>query len=162
MNQLSTAFGNKFQENKDLVRTRSFELGGHTFKVKIPLTSEYEAMMERMKVENPEKTKKYYDDIAGEFLKNKAELSEDLGVVITKDDVVIQGRSLKETAKNKYLTELRITEMVRLLVPEEKDFDMSTITYEMVDELFPFSIQLELIEKISETISPSYKETRGK
>jgi ribosomal protein S17E len=162
MTQLSAAFGNKFLENKDLVRTRSFDLGGHTFKVKIPLTSEYEAMLERMKLENPETIKKYYEEIAKEFIKNKATLSEDLGVVITDDDVVIQGRSIKETAKNKYLTELRILEMVKLLVPEEKDFNMSEITYEMVEELFPFSIQLELIERISETISPSYKETRGK
>ena len=49
-----------------------------------------------------------------------------------------------------------------MLVPEEKDFDMSTITYEMVEELFPFSVQMELLQRISEVISPSYKETKGK
>jgi len=52
--------------------------------------------------------------------------------------------------------------MIKLLVPEEKDFDMTTITYEMVDELFPFSVQLELLERIGDVISPSYSTTKGK
>ena len=75
---------------------------------------------------------------------------------------MVQGRSLKETAKNKILTDNRILAMIKLLVPEEKDFDMTTITYEMVDELFPFSVQLELLERIGDVISPSYSTTKGK
>ena len=78
------------------------------------------------------------------------------------DDVVAQGRSLKETTKNKIITDNRILAMIKLLVPEEKDFDMSTITYEMVEELFPFSVQLELLERIGDVISPSYVTTKGK
>jgi hypothetical protein len=49
-----------------------------------------------------------------------------------------------------------------LLVPEEEGFDMDTITYSMIEELFPFTIQMQLVELISDTISPSYKETKGK
>jgi len=47
-------------------------------------------------------------------------------------------------------------------MPEEEGFDMSTITYDMVEELFPFSVQIQLIEEISLVISPSYKTVRGK
>ena len=43
-----------------MVRTRSFELGGHTFKVKVPLTAEFEAMQERMKVVSDENVNKYF------------------------------------------------------------------------------------------------------
>ena len=50
MNQLANAFGKDFVKNKEAVRTRTFTLGGHTFKVKVPLTSEFEAMQERIKV----------------------------------------------------------------------------------------------------------------
>lgn len=162
MSQFANAFGKSFAENKDLIRTRSFEMGGHTFKVKVPLTSEYDAMIERVKTPNEDKVNDYYNILTKEFIDNKDNLSESLGIIFKDNDVEIQGKSLRETAKNKYITEYRVVEMIKLLVPEEQGFDMNTITYEMIEELFPFSIQLELIEKISEVISPGYKEARGK
>lgn len=160
MNQLAQAFGKKF--DKEAVRTKSFEYGGHTFKVKVPLTSEYEALFEAVKVVDDAKVKQYYDELTKQFLQNKDKLDPELGVVFKDNDVEIQGRSMLDTAKNKAITENRIVAMIRLLVPEEKDFDMSTITYEMVEELFPFSVQLELVELIGEVISPNYKDTKGK
>lgn len=162
MSHFANAFGKSFADNKDLIRTRSFQMGGHTFKVKVPLTSEYDAMIERMKTLDDNKVNDYYNILTKEFINNKDNIIESLGVVFKDNDIEIQGRSMRETAKNKYLTEYRVVEMIKLLVPEEPDFDMSSITYEMVEELFPFSIQLELIEKISEVISPGYKEARGK
>lgn len=162
MNTLSKAFGKKFEQNKDLVRIRSFDFGGHNFKVKVPLTSEYEAMMLKVNEVNEEKVKKYYNDLSKTFIENKENLDPKLGVVFKDNDIEVQGRSLMHTAKTKAITENQITAMVQMLVPEEKDFDMSTITYEMVEELFPFSVQMELLQKISEVISPSYKETKGK
>jgi ribosomal protein S17E len=162
MNTLSKAFGKKFEENKDLVRIRSFEFGSHTFKVKVPLTSEYEAMMVKVNEPNEEKVAKYYNDLTKGFIENKDTLDPELGVVFKENDVELQGRSLMNTAKTKVITENQITSMIQMLVPEEKDFDMSNITYEMVEELFPFSVQMELLQKISEVISPSYKETKGK
>jgi hypothetical protein len=162
MNTLSKAFGKKFEENKDLVRIRSFEFGSHTFKVKVPLTSEYEAMMVKVNQPNEEKVAKYYNDLTKGFIENKDSLDPELGVVFKENDVELQGRSLMATAKSKVITENQITSMIQMLVPEEKDFDMSSITYEMVEELFPFTVQMELLQKISEVISPSYKETKGK
>ena len=162
MNTLSKAFGKKFEQNKDLVRIRSFEFGSHTFKVKVPLTSEYEAMMIKINQPDEEKVAKYYTELTKTFIENKETLDPELGVVFKEDDIELQGRSLKLTAKTKVITENQITAMVQMLVPEEKDFDMSTITYEMVEELFPFSVQMELLQRISEVISPSYKETKGK
>lgn len=160
MNQLSKAFGNKF--DKEAIRTKSFQYGGHTFKVKIPLTTEYEAIFENVKVVDDEKVKQYYNELTKEFIANKDNLDPELGIVFKENDVEIQGRSMMETAKNKAITENRIVAMIRLLVPEEQGFDMSTVTYEMVEELFPFSVQLELVELIGETISPNYKDTKGK
>jgi len=49
-----------------------------------------------------------------------------------------------------------------MLVPENKDFDMNTITYADIEELFPFSVQLELLDYINSTISPNYTATKGK
>ena len=160
MSQLSQAFGKKF--DKDAVRTKTFEYNGHTFQVKIPLTVEYENLFANVQDVSEEKVKQYYDELTKEFIKNKDDLDPELGVIIKDNDIEIQGRSMMETAKSKAITENRILAMIRLLVPENKQFDMSIVTYEMVEELFPFTVQMELLQKISEVISPSYKETKGK
>lgn len=160
MSNLEQAFGKSF--NKDNVRIRSFEYGGHTFKVKIPLSSEYESLLTNAQEVNSDIVDKYYKDLSDEFVKNKESLTDQKEVEFKDDDVIVQGRSMRETAKNKAVSENRIVSMIRLLVPEEKDFDMATITYEMVDELFPFSVQLELVEEIGKVISPNYKTIKGK
>ncbi len=160
MSNLSSAFGKKF--NKDIIRTRSFDFNGHTFKVRVPLSSEYEAILKQTQEIDEVKLDKYYNELAQEFIKNKDTIKPKDDVVFGDNDIVVQGRSLKETAKNKLITDNRILAMIRLLVPEEKDFDMTTVTYEMVDELFPFSVQLELLERIGDVISPSYVTTKGK
>lgn len=162
MNQLATAFGKNFLKHKDMVRTRAFELGGHTFKVKVPLTAEFEAMQERMKQVDDERVNKYYAQLTDGLapLKNAKETS--VKCEWLENDVLLDGRSMRETAKNKILLENRITEMCKLLVPEEQDFDMNTITYEMIEELFPFAIQMQLVDEISKTVSPSYETQKGK
>ena len=159
-NNLAQAFGAKF--NKEALRTRSFELGGHTFKVRVPLTAEVEAMNERLKVEDADTIEKYYKLLTDDLVKLKAEAPKDAKIEFTENDVIVEGRSMREAATNKALTEQRITEMFKLLVPEVEDFDMSTITYDMVEELFPFALQIQVMEYIAETISPEYSTTRGK
>ena len=155
---LSTAFG----FNQDAIRTKSFEYGGHTFKVKIPLTAETEAMFERMKNADQDKVDLHFAELSKPFLENKDNFSEDQEVEYKDDDIVVKGFSLRETAKNKALTELRVTELFRLLVPESKEFDMSSISYKDIEETFPFSVQMELVEEISKVISPNYSDTRKK
>jgi ribosomal protein S17E len=146
MTTLAQAFGKQFAENKDAIRIKEFELGGHKFKVKIPLTSEYEAKMLEVKNPQQELIDKYYKELEDKY-------SNDPDFTIEK---------MQETAKNKAVTESTILAMVQMLVPEEVGFDMKTITYEMVEELFPFSVQMDLIENIADVISPSYKTTKGK
>jgi len=97
-----------------------------------------------------------------EFINNKAEFEKQEDVVFTDNDILLKGTSLRETAKNKAILENRILSLIKLIMPEEEGFDMSTITYDMIEELFPFSIQIQLIEEISLVISPSYKTTKGK
>lgn len=149
MNQFAAALGSKFVENKDAIRIRSFELGGHTFNVKVPLTAEFESMQKRMQSIDEQEVEQFYQELI-------KDIPEENG------DVVIDGRSMREAAKNKALVQNRITEMFKLLVPEDKQFDMNTITYEMIEELFPFPVQMQLIEEISKVVSPGYAETRGK
>ena len=61
----------------------------------------------------------------------------------------------------KLTTQNRITEFVKLLIPEAESDSLSDLTYKEIEEEFPMSVQIALLEKISEAISPSYKESRG-
>lgn len=160
--QLADAFGASFAEKKDAIRIRTFVLGGHTFKVKVPLTVELEAMYEIIKTPDADKVEKYYAELSAPFIKDHETYEGNTEIEYTDDDVIVQGRSMREAAKNKATSEKRITEMFKLLVPEQESFDMNTITYDMIEELFPFSIQLEVMDNISKVTSPDYKEQRGK
>ncbi len=162
MNNLATALGKNFIKNKEAVRIRSFELGGHTFKVKVPLTAEFELMQERMKEMPTDKIDKYYKDIIKDLEKYRTTKEPDIDVKFEANDVLVEGKSMREAAKNKLIAEQRITEMFKLLVPEEVGFDMNTITYEMIEELFPFPVQMQLIEEISKVISTGYEGGKGK
>jgi len=162
MNQFGNALGKKFIENKESVRIREFELGGHTFKVKVPLTVETDAVYARLKELDEAKLEAYYQDIAKDLLEQKDNVPEGANILYTDNDVIIEGRSMRDAAKNKLLTEVRITEMFRLLVPEDKDFDMGTITYKDIDELFPLPIQMAVVDEIGKVISFDYGKTKEK
>ena len=77
------------------------------------------------------------------------------------NDILVNGRSMREAAKNKAITEARITEFFKLLVPELGGASLEDLTYKDIEDEFPLSVQMQIVEKISEAISPTYKETRG-
>lgn len=79
----------------------------------------------------------------------------------TDDDILVEGRSMREAAKNKAITEARITEFFKLLVPEMEGVTLEDLTYADIEEEFPISVQMQIVEKIGEVISPTYREARG-
>ena len=160
MSKFATALGKNFSDKKNELRIRTFDVGSHTFKVKVPLTVEYDTMQKKMNDINQDLVQKYYDEMTSKYFENKEENNPD--IIYKEDDIEIEGRSLKESAKNKVILEQRITEMFKLIVPEDGEFDMDTITYADIDEFMPFPVQMEMIEAISNAVSPSYKGTRGK
>lgn len=149
MSKLREALGKKYEENRLSVLTRKFELGDHTFKVRIPNVAELEAIYNYANNPNEEKIEKEYQNLISEF-KNKE----------IDGDVVIEGRSMKEAAKNKHVLQHRIVEYFKFIIPEVGSLD--DLTYEDIESEFPFAVQLTLIEKINEVISPDYKDTRSK
>ena len=80
------------------------------------------------------------------------------GVVVTDEDVVVEGRSTRELVKSIIQMETRTLEYMKLLVPDVGDFD--NLTYADIDEEFPLPVQLEILSKIAETIQPGYKDSR--
>ena len=156
MSKLGKAFGEKFERNKLNILTRTFTLGGHTFKVKVPQVGELEAIYNYQKSDTDEDVEAMYQAMIADL---KDINSDD--IVKTENDVIVQGRSIRETAVTKLVLQHRIVEYFKLLVPETTE-TLDDLTYEDIDEEFPLAIQLEFIEKINEVISPDYKETRGK
>lgn len=137
----------------DSIRIKSFNISGHTLKVKVPLNKELEEITKNI-IEVPE-------DIINARLKKMTEAltKEPIeGVEIKDDDVIVEGKSVKETVVSVVQMERRIVEYFKLLVPEEGS--INDITYEEIEAEFPLQVQFEIVEKITEAIQPGYKDAR--
>ena len=156
MSKLGSALGKKYEENRLSVLTRSFILGDHTFKVRVPSVAEIEAIYNYFKNPDQEKVELEYQNMLKEFdgLKDKE------GVEVKDNDMIIEGRSIRETAKNKHILQHRIVEYIKFLIPETGSLE--DITYQDVEAEFPLSVQMTLVEKINEVISPDYKDIKSK
>lgn len=161
MSKLSSALGQKYQSKRATIFTRTFELGGHTFKVQIPSVAQSDKIYQAVMNPSDELIESIYQKMVEPLMAFKDASTQEDGVEYLENDVLVQGRSMREAAKNKAMTEAKITEYIKLLVPENSEDTMDDITYADIEAEFPLAIQLTLIEKIAEVISPSYKENRG-
>jgi len=162
MTRLGAALGANYEQMRREILTRKFELGGFTFKVRIPLVAETDALYKRITDPDQKSIDEAYAELTEPLLKYKEdEDAVEAGFVFLEDDVLVQGKSMREAAKNKAMTEQRIVEYIRLLVPENPDNSLADITYADIETEWPLNVQLALCEKIGEVISPTYKEVRG-
>jgi hypothetical protein len=159
MSKLGSALGKKYEENKISILTRTFELGDHTFKVRVPSVKEIESVYEYFKNPNEEIVEEIYQDLTKDLMKFKEEASDN--VEFKDNDIIVDGRSIREAAKNKATIQHRIVEYIKLLIPEDGQ-SLEGIEYKDVEEEFPLAIQLTLVDKINEVIAPDYKDTRLK
>lgn len=142
--------------NSNNIRIREFTMAGQTLRVRVPLSSEMEAMNDRVKNAAWEDQ---YKKMVDPLLEKKDSFNNE-EIKFTDDDVFINDKSIKELAKVAAQTNARIVEMFKLLVPVIDGADLSGLTYEDVESEFPFSVQLDISKKIAEVISPGYEETR--
>jgi hypothetical protein len=159
MTKFSSAFGDKYQTNRKNLLIRSFELGGHTFKVRIPLIAESDAIYKKVSEPDEETVEKVYEEITKPLRQFENNQTEEFK--FTDNDILVDGRSMREAAKNKAITEARITEFFKLLVPEMEGVTLEDLTYADIEEEFPIAVQMQIVEKIGEVISPTYREARG-
>lgn len=152
MSRIQSAFGDSYQ--KAHLRTKTFELGGHVFKVRIPLTKEMEQIEEVIEKINPDELQSRYEKMSASF-RSGTVID---GIEITDDDVIIEGQSTKELVRKIIMMEQRMVEFIKLLVPENGTFD--DLTYQEIDAEWPMPVQLEIIAKITESIQPGYKDSR--
>jgi hypothetical protein len=148
MTKLTSAFG----EISNL-RTKSFELAGYNFNVRVPLTKELDAMQDRIEKYDQAEYQKRFDKMTASFRTDTID-----GVVVTDDDVIVEARSTKELVKTILQMEARMVEYIKLLVPVNGTLD--GITYEDIEAEWPTTVQLEILAKIAEAIQPGYKDSR--
>ena len=157
MSKIASILGNE-KKLKD-IRIKKFELGGHTFRVRVPLVSESDEIYAKVMNPDAEKISDIYQKLTANLMQFKDKESE--GFEFTDDDVVVNGRSMREAAKNKAMIETRVVEYVKLLVPESEEHTLDGITYQDIEDEFPLAVQMSLIKAIGEAISPTYEESRG-
>jgi hypothetical protein len=137
----------------DSVRIKTFELAGHTFKVKVPLNAELEAVNKRIYDVPDDVVKARLEKMTSTLRAEKIE-----GVEVVDDDVIVEGKSVKDTVISVLHMERRVVEYMKFLVPETGDLE--NLTYEDVEAEFPLQVQFELLESITNAIQPGYKDAR--
>ena len=156
MSKFSQAFGEKFEQRKKFINSRTFEIGGYTFRVRIPSTSEIEAIFNVGDTLDENVLNAEYQNLI-----KGIEGIESAMITKTEDDILVDGRSMRQAAKNKLMLQSRITEYFKLLIPEEGQ-SLEDLTYSDIDLVFPMAVQMSFLDRINEVISPDYKEARGK
>lgn len=154
------SFSQSLKINPDAIRIRTFIFNGQTLKVRVPTTVEADALYERMKHPSEALISLKYQELRKPLLEKREELeTSDNDIKFEEDDIIVAGTSIKELAKNQAEGETRILETFKFLVPADGK-DMSTLTYEEINNDLPLPIQLDLVKKITEVISSGYEETR--
>jgi len=156
MTKLSNALGAAYEEKRKEFLIGKFEYGGYTFKVRIPLTSESDAIYQSITNPDKDRVEEIFKLLVAPVLQFKD--LEGSGFIFTDDDVLVNKQSMREAAKAKAMTEIRITSYIRMLIG---DGSLEDITYPEIESEWPLSVQLGMCERIGEVISPSYKESRG-
>jgi hypothetical protein len=123
------------------------------------LVIESDAIYKKVANPNEETIEKIYQEITAPLRQFESNQNEDFE--FTDTDILVEGRSMREAAKNKAITEARITEFFKLLVPEMEGVTLEDLTYADIEEEFPIAVQMLIVEKIGEVISPTYREARG-
>ncbi len=159
MSKLASALGKKYEENRVSVMTRQFELGNHIFKVRVPSVGEIESIYNYFKNPNQDDVDLAFEEMTADLKDLKSE--GDNIVEHTENDIIIDGRSMREAAKNKTVLQYRIVQYIKFLITETGEMP-ADLTYKDIEEEWPLAIQLMIVDKINEVISPDYKEIRGK
>ena len=101
MSKIASILGSE-KKLKD-IRIKKFELGGHTFRVRVPLVAESDQIYAKVVNPDQEKIDNIYKQLTASLIQFKDKESEDF--VFTDDDISVNGRSMKEAAKNKAMIE---------------------------------------------------------
>lgn len=168
---LANKLGKSYEKNREKakIKTITLEIGNAKFdlKVRVPLKKEMELMIEKITKPSEEIINVIYERLAAPLIKTvneggeefkKALEDNDNSVVILENDVLLQGRSVKEVATLTAMWETKVEEYFHLL--ESETGEPINESYEQIAEEFPESVIKQIIEDIESSIKPDYKSTK--
>ena len=102
MTRLGSALGANYEQMRREILTRKFELGGFTFKVRIPLVAETDALYKRITDPAPELIDAAYNELTEPLLKFKedAEATE-AGFTFLENDILFKESQCGKPPKTK-------------------------------------------------------------
>ena len=156
MSKLGSLLGKEYEDHKQSILTRTLKFNEATFKIVIPSVAKIEAIYNYRNSPNLEKIESIYQQLKANLVIKPEDKVEE-----KENDIVINGRSIRESATNTHLTQYQILEYFKFIVPQEGQ-DINTLTYEDINSEIPLQIQIEFMNKINEVLSPDYKEISSK
>jgi ABC-type antimicrobial peptide transport system permease subunit len=152
MSKLGSLLGKEYEDHKQSILTRTLKFNDATFKIVIPSVARIEAIYNYRNSPNLEKIETIYQQLKANLVIKPEDKVEE-----KENDIVVNGRSIRESALNTHLTQYQILEYFKFIVPQEGQ-DINTLTYEDINTEIPLQIQIEFMNKINEVLSPDYKE----
>jgi ABC-type antimicrobial peptide transport system permease subunit len=156
MSKLGSLLGKEYENHKQSILTRTIKFNDATFRIVIPSVAKIEAIYNYRNSPNLEKIESIYQQLKANLVIKPEDKVEE-----KENDIVVNGRSIRESATNTHLTQYQILEYFKFIVPQEGQ-DINTLTYEDINTEIPLQIQIEFMNKINEVLSPDYKEISSK
>jgi ABC-type antimicrobial peptide transport system permease subunit len=156
MSKLGSLLGKEYEDHKQSILTRTLKFNDATFRIVIPSVAKIEAIYNYRNSPNLEKIESIYQQLKANLVIKPEDKVEE-----KENDIVVNGRSIRESATNTHLTQYQILEYFKFIVPQEGQ-DINTLTYEDINTEIPLQIQIEFMNKINEVLSPDYKEISSK
>lgn len=165
---LASKLGKSYEQVKAVanIKTITVDLGDVKFnlRVRIPLKKEMEEMTTRIVSPSEERVNKIYERFSAPIKKTIQEGGKDFlkainegkeTIKIAGDDLIIDGKSVRQVANFAAIEETRIEEYFHLLISENGE--PITETYDEITAEFPEFAVKEILETIEQAIRPDYK-----
>jgi hypothetical protein len=165
---LANKLGKSYEQVKAVanIKTITVDLGDVKFnlRVRVPLKREVEEMTARMIAPSDERVQKIFDRFSAPIKKTIEEGGKDFlkainegkeTIKISGDDLIIDGKSVRQVANFAAIEETRVEEYFHLLISENGE--PITETYEEITAEFPEFAVKEILETIEQAIRPDYK-----
>jgi len=165
---LANKLGKSYEQVKAVanIKTITVDLGDVKFnlRVLVPLKREVEEMTSRMIAPSDERVQKIFDRFAAPIKKTIEEGGKDFlkainegkeTIKISGDDLIIDGKSVRQVANFAAIEETRVEEYFHLLISENGE--AINETYEEITAEFPEFAVKEILDAIEQAIRPDYK-----
>ena len=165
---LSKKLGKGIQQVADDLQIRkvTVDLGEVKFdlRVRVPLKKQMEEINAQILTPTPEKVEASYQRLSEPMRRTLEEGGEDFvkalnekkqAVVMTADDLIIDGTSIRQVAQLQAMEESKVEQYFHLLVSETNE--MVNETYEQITAEFPEFVIKEIVSAIQGAIAPDYK-----